>query len=99
LQDPTQYDQSNVFNLSGATALGMITGLYGTNDLGGTRAPDIIGRFGIDQAWGLAQISVVAHNNHAGYYGITEDTGHPGDKWGFAVQGALSIKNIPTGPG
>src|SRR5216684_632868 len=99
LQDPTQYDQSNLFNLSGASAAGMVTGLYGTNDLGGTRAPDIIGRLGIDQAWGLAQISVVAHNNHAGYYGATEDTGHPGDKWGFAVQGALSIKNIPTGPG
>ena len=33
------------------------------------------------------------------YYGPTEPTGHPGDKWGWAVQGALSIKNIPTGPG
>ena len=26
-------------------------------------------------------------------------TGHPSDKWGWAVQGALSIKNVPTGPG
>ena len=26
-------------------------------------------------------------------------TGHPGDKWGWAVQVALSIKNIPTGAG
>ena len=25
--------------------------------------------------------------------------GHPDDKWGWAIQGALSIKNIPTGPG
>jgi hypothetical protein len=99
LQDPTQYDQSNVFNLSGATAATMVTGLYGTNDLGGTRAPDIIGQFRLDQAWGLFQLSAVAHNNHAAYFGATEDTGHPGDKWGFAVQGALSIKNIPTGPG
>jgi hypothetical protein len=99
LQDPTQYDQSNVFNLSGATAAAMVTGVYGTTDLGGTRAPDIIGQFRLDQAWGLFQLSAVAHNNHAAYYGLSEDTGHPGDKWGFAVQGALSIKNIPTGPG
>ncbi len=99
LQDPTQYDQSNVFNLSGATAAGMITGVYGLNDLGGTRAPDIIGQFRLDQAWGLVQLSAVGHNNHAGYFGGTEPTGHPDDKWGFAVQGALSIKNIPTGPG
>ena len=99
LQDPTQYDQSNLFNLSGATAAGMVTGAYGANDQGGTRAPDIIGAFTVDQAWGLAKLSVVGHNNHAGYYGIDETTGRPGDKWGFAVQGALSIKNIPTGPG
>jgi hypothetical protein len=99
LQDPTQYDQSNLFNLSGATAAGMVTGLYGTNDIGGTRSPDIIGAWTIDQAWGLAKISAVAHDNHPGYYGLDETTGHPGDKWGFAVQGALSIKNIPTGPG
>ena len=26
-------------------------------------------------------------------------TGHPDDKWGCAGQLALSIKNIPTGPG
>ena len=53
----------------------------------------------MDQAWGLAQLSVAAHDNHAAYYGASETSGHPGDKWGFAVQGALSIKNIPTGPG
>ncbi len=29
----------------------------------------------------------------------TEPTGHPDDKWGWAVQLALSIKNIPTGAG
>jgi Porin subfamily len=99
LQDPTQYDTSNVFNLTGATALNLVTGVYGNTDVGGTRAPDIIGQFRLDQAWGLFQLSAVAHNNHAAYYGLTEDTGHPDDKWGFAVQGALSIKNIPTGPG
>src|SRR5262249_15651798 len=31
--------------------------------------------------------------------GATEPTGHPDDKWGWAAQLALSIKNIPTGAG
>src|SRR5882757_8392446 len=99
VQDPTQQDQSNVWNTSYATAGGLITGAYGTNSFGGTRSPDIIGALTVDQAWGLFKLSGVAHNNHVSYYGTTEPTGHPGDKWGFAVQAALSIKNIPTGPG
>ncbi|WFU37938.1 porin [Bradyrhizobium sp. CB82] len=90
---------SNLWNLSGATAANMITGVYGNNDWGGTRVPDIVGAVRVDQAWGLAQLSVAAHNMHAAYYGATEPTGHPGDKWGWAIQGSLSIKNIPTGPG
>ena len=53
----------------------------------------------VDQAWGLFQASFAAHDNHAAYYGATEMTGHPDDKWGWAGQLALSIKNIPTGPG
>ena len=47
----------------------------------------------------MFQGSVVAHNNTPGYYGATEVTGHPNDNWGWAVQGALQIKNIPTGAG
>ena len=72
---------------------------YGTNALGGTRAPDIIGVLKVDQAWGVFQLSADAHNNHAAYYGGTETTGHPADKWGWAVQAGLQIKNIPTGAG
>jgi hypothetical protein len=30
---------------------------------------------------------------------LSEISGHPEDKWGGAVMGALQIKNIPTGPG
>ncbi|WP_298873101.1 porin [uncultured Bradyrhizobium sp.] len=91
--------QSNLWNLSSASAAGMITGAYGANDWGGTRSPDLTGAIRVDQAWGLAQISVAAHDMHAAYYGTTEPTGHPSDKWGWAIQGALSIKNIPTGAG
>jgi hypothetical protein len=100
-QDPTTYTQASLINTSAglvapATFAG---GGYGANDLGGTRAPDLIGVLKVDQAWGMFQLSGVAHNLHAAYYGGTEITGHPSDTWGFAVQGALQIKNIPTGAG
>ncbi|WP_375308354.1 porin [Bradyrhizobium sp. A11] len=80
-------------------AAAMIQGQYGVSDWGGTRVPDIVGQVRVDQAWGLFQLSAVAHNIHSGYYGSTEVTNHPDDKWGWAVAGALSIKNIPTGAG
>jgi hypothetical protein len=100
-QDQVAYYTTNVYNTSNATAAGIVTGVYGSNALGGAWAPDIVGKVAVDQAWGLAQFSVAAHDNHASYYGATlnELNGHPDDKWGWAVQGALSIKNIPTGPG
>ncbi|KRQ03621.1 porin [Bradyrhizobium manausense] len=91
--------QSNLWNVSSGTAAQFVTGVYGANDWGGTRSPDITGAVRVDQAWGLAQISVAAHDLHAAYYGATETSGHPSDKWGWAVQGSLSIKNIPTGAG
>ncbi|WP_314963534.1 porin [Bradyrhizobium cosmicum] len=98
-QDQVPNYQSNVWNVSGATAAGLVTGAYGASDLGGSRAPDLVARVRVDQAWGLFQASFAAHDNHAAYYGADETTGHPGDKWGWAGQLALSIKNLPTGPG
>jgi hypothetical protein len=91
-QDPTQYYQAGVNNTSAG-------GAFGTSDYSGTVAPDIVGMFRIDQAWGLFQASVAAHDNNPAYYGATSSTGHPDDVWGYAGQLALSIKNIPTGPG
>src|ERR1700755_620639 len=58
VQDPAAYGQSNLYNVGafGGTAFtsanGLLGGAYGTNDFGGTRAPDIVGMFRIDQAWG-----------------------------------------------
>jgi hypothetical protein len=99
-QDPTQYYQAGVNNLGVIGPLGP-SGLtaYGTSDYAGVVAPDFVGMIRVDQAWGLFQASVAAHDNHAAYYGASELTGHPDDKWGFAGQLALSIKNIPTGAG
>ncbi|MGT2435631.1 porin [Bradyrhizobium betae] len=98
-EDATAYYQAGNQNLTGATAAGMVGGAYGTNSIGGSRSPNLVGMVRVDQAWGLFQASVAAHDNHVAYYGATEPTGHPDDKWGWAVQLALSIKNIPTGAG
>jgi len=68
----------------------------------GSNVPDIVGNLKFDQAWGLLQFSAAAHQVNAVYYGSggnTESLGHPDDKWGFAVTGALQIKNLPTGAG
>ncbi|RTE91603.1 porin [Bradyrhizobium sp. LVM 105] len=101
IEEPTTQSngQGNLWNINAANAATFVQGVYGNNGWGGTRSPDIVGAVRVDQAWGLAQFSVAAHELHAGYYGTTEPTGHPSDKWGWAVQGALSIKNIPTGAG
>jgi hypothetical protein len=98
-QDATGYYQTNAWNVTGATAGGIVTGAYGAQSFGGNVAPDIVGMVRVDQAWGLFQASFAAHDNHTSYYGATELTGHPADKWGWAASLALSIKNIPTGPG
>ncbi|MCK1745045.1 porin [Bradyrhizobium sp. 139] len=90
---------TNIWNVSGATAAALATGAYGAGDIGGSRSPDLVAMLRVDQAWGLFQASVAAHANHAGYYGADETTGHPNDKWGWAGQLALSIKNVPTGAG
>lgn len=98
-QDQVANLTSNIWNVSAATAAGLATGAYGANDIGGSRAPDLVAMLRVDQAWGLFQASAVAHENHAGYYGADETTGHPSDKWGWAGQLAWSIKNVPTGAG
>jgi len=98
-EDQSLFFTSNIWNTSGISASGLLGGSYGLNNIGGAVSPDIIGNVRVDQAWGLFQASFAAHDNHAGYYGANELTGHPEDKWGWAAQLALSIKNIPTGPG
>ncbi|MGY3591777.1 hypothetical protein ACVIGB_008642 [Bradyrhizobium sp. USDA 4341] len=98
-QDQVAHATTSVWNVSAATAAGLAAGAYGVNDIAGTATPDFISMLRIDQTWGLFQASLAAHDNHAAYYGGDETTGHPSDKWGWATQLALSIKNIPTGPG
>jgi hypothetical protein len=109
LQDPTLYDTTNISNLTfpGGTVFsinnaGVVNALvgYGAPSLAGALvAPDVVGQFKIDQAWGMFQLSAVAHNNHASYYGVNEAFGHPSDVWGWAVQPSLTIKLPMFGAG
>ena len=56
---------------------------------GGLNVPDIVGNIRLDQTWGSAQVMAAAHEVNANYYGAISNglsaTGHPGDKWGWAV--------------
>jgi len=98
-EDQALYYQTAIWNTSVVSAATIGGGAFGASNYGGMVSPDFIAALRVDQAWGLFQASVAAHDNHVGYYGASELTGHPGDKWGWAGQLALSIKNIPTGPG
>jgi hypothetical protein len=98
VQDPTQYYQAGNVNFG---PFGAPTSI-GVNDIAGTAFPDIVANVDVTQAWGEVKLSIAAHDNRAAYYintGVGSLDGHPDDKWGFAVQGSLTIKNIPTGVG
>ena len=103
IQDQVAYSPAGVVNLGLPLSLNIapnpVGGAFGISDYAGTMAPDIVGGFTVDQAWGLFQFSAAAHDNHVAYYSGFETSGHPSDKWGWAVQAALQIKNIPTGAG
>ncbi len=93
-------DQQENSDRIGVLQNGWIAGVDYTNHYAAPTAPDIVGRLRLDQAWGLIQLSAAAHQVTGDYYSTTNYTlGHPSDKWGFAVTGALQLKNLPTGPG
>lgn len=99
VEDNRVINRAPIFNGAVATSqTQFFTGAY-TNANGGNVSPDFVGNIRIDQSAFTAQLSGGIHNIHATYYGATEQTGHPSDEWGFAVQGGLQLKNLPTGPG
>jgi hypothetical protein len=105
LDEPRVYDRTNLFNVSGGATV--FAGSLGTNSYTGNRIPDIVGTIKVDQASFYLQFSAAAHYLSATYWNAAnsgtgaadERLGHPDGVWGFAVQGALQIKNIPTGAG
>jgi len=90
---------------------GLPTGASGAG-YGGLQSPDIVANLRIDQAWGSAQLMGALHQVNATYYGtgafsgtgtlagITNPgSGHPGDKWGYAVGAGIKLNAPMIGPG
>jgi hypothetical protein len=112
-EDPTAYRQSqsaglpggvsmsSVLQTTGGSASSWLNGAgNGTGYNAGTSVPDFVGKLRVDQAWGLFQLSAAAHQIRTSYYTPSDETsGHPDDKYGFAVMAGLSLKNLPTGAG
>src|SRR5271170_1498475 len=60
----------------------------------GIEAPDVVGVLRIDQAWGAAQLSGIAHQVR-----VSDEYGDAQNTWGWGVLGGVKF-NLPTlGPG
>jgi hypothetical protein len=70
---------------------GSETGYLGSAQQDGHRVPDIVGALSVHQAWGMAQVSAVAHNVRA--TSVLDDTSI--DKWGWAIDAGVQF-NIPN---
>jgi len=63
LDDPVVFNRTPVVNLNlGLSATGTVANTYA-----GVHAPDVVGNIRVDQAWGLFQISGVAHEVSGSY--------------------------------
>ncbi|MGZ6106444.1 MAG: porin, partial [Vulcanimicrobiaceae bacterium] len=62
--------------------------------------PDLAANIRVDQAWGSAQLSGALHQMNGSYYsgpvnvGAFTTNGHPGDTWGWAIQGGFRLLNF-----
>jgi Porin subfamily len=87
------------FGSNTAGAYGVSSNTFVGNSYGGNHIPDIVGNLRLDQAWGTLHFGAAMHAITPGFYGTNEASGHPDDSYGFAVNGAVEFKNLPTGAG
>jgi len=71
----------------------------GLTTVGGFDAPDIVANLRVDQAWGSAQIMAAGHQVKPLYYGTLENSGHPDNKFGFAVGAGIKLNAPMIGQG
>jgi hypothetical protein len=101
IEDGSVARRKQVVNASGGASFSSIGAT--TSDVQAPWSPDIAGNIRIDQAWGSAQLSGALHNMSGGYYAglgapngtaIVSANGHPGDEWGYAIQGGFRLLNF-----
>ena len=90
------YDGNDAIGVPGITAY--------SNSNAGQQIPDFVGNLRLDQAWGSLHFAGAVHHVSASYNGLAgtatgENTGHPDDKFGYALTAGFEIKNLPTGVG
>ena len=69
---------------------GTYQGYLGSANELGMRVPDLVAALSVHQAWGMAQVSGVAHNIRAESYDASTI-----DKWGFAIDAGVQF-NVPS---
>jgi hypothetical protein len=85
------------------TATGNTATAFGA--YGGWQVPDILANVRIDQAWGSAQLMGALHQVNTTYYNTPAATtynvgsGHPSDKWGYAIGAGIRLNAPMIGPG
>jgi hypothetical protein len=90
-------EERRMTNIIGAS--NAATGVAGAG-YGGFQSPDYVANLRIDQAWGSAQIMGALHQVNGLYYGgAVPATGHPGDKWGYAVGAGIKLNAPMIGAG
>jgi hypothetical protein len=99
LQDNTNFAHP-VLDVGAAADAPFNVAATGPTNSGFTNAgflvPDIVTSLRVDQVWGGAQIAAILHDNRSNAYltpggGIIDTTGHPNDKWGWAISGGVEL--------
>ena len=89
----------------GGTLPNSILGSAGVTTGNTTGNPDIVANIRWDGAWGAFQLAGALHDASGGYYsagtvsGTGEASGHPSNKWGYAISPGLRINTPMIGPG
>jgi hypothetical protein len=103
---PALSQAPNVGSINGSGGSGAAAAINTGEGYGGWQVPDIVANLRVDQAWGSAAVAGALHEVNAAYYVnnpnnifLPEGSGHPDNKWGWAVMGGLRINTPFIGTG